>query len=150
MSYCFKDDKSKVLILDAVYPIGSIYMSVNSTSPEILFGGGTWEQIKGRFLVAQGNNGQSGNAALNLSPGATGGETNHQLTVSEMPSHSHGTGKSGKGFLVEDIYTSVSPASGTFNVPNWNPVQNTGTSGGGTAHNNLPPYLAVYMWKRTA
>lgn len=57
------------------YPVGSIYMSVNSTNPGELFGG-TWEQIQGRFLLGQGSG---------YSVGAMGGEANHALSVSELP-----------------------------------------------------------------
>lgn len=64
--------------LNAIYPIGSIYMSVNSTNPSQIFGG-TWEQIKDRFLLACGNT---------YSNGATGGEANHILTIAETPTHS--------------------------------------------------------------
>ena len=61
------------------YPVGSIYMSVNSTNPGELFGG-TWKQIQGRFLLGQGSG---------YSAGAMGGEASHTLTVAEMPSHYH-------------------------------------------------------------
>ena len=61
------------------YPVGSIYMSVNSTNPGELFGG-TWEQIQGRFLLGQGSG---------YSAGAIGGEANHALSDNEMPSHRH-------------------------------------------------------------
>lgn len=171
MAYCFKDDKSKVSILDAVYPVGSIYMSVNSTSPNTLFGGGTWEQINGRFLVAQGNNGQSGNAALNLSAGATGGETNHTLSVSEMPSHAHDAPTSAgysMNFVTKirgegSLGTTASYVGEGTLQPNVSPIAainatktpvgeaiSTEYKGNSSSHNNLPPYLAVYMWKRTA
>ena len=63
--------------LNAIYPIGSIYMSMNGTNPSQLFGG-TWEQIIGRFLWA-----------TNSTPGLTGGSKNHTLTVEEMPTHTH-------------------------------------------------------------
>ena len=66
-------------VLDKVYPVGSIYMSVNSTNPKTLFGG-TWVQIKDRFLLAAGTT---------YKAGATGGEAAHTLTASEMPSHNH-------------------------------------------------------------
>lgn len=66
-------------LIDSIYPVGSIYMSVNSTNPQTLFGG-TWQRIQGRFLFAA----DSKHAA-----GSTGGEETHQLTVDEMPSHTH-------------------------------------------------------------
>ena len=85
---CFpKNDKSLEIngktIFDMVYPVGSVYVSVNATNPSALFGG-TWEQIKDRFLLSAG-----------------------------------------------DTYKA-------------------GATGGGQAHNNMPPYIVVYIWQRTA
>lgn len=120
-------------LLLTIYPIGSIYMSTNNTSPATLFGG-TWEQIQDRFLLAAGSS---------YAAGTTGGEVNHTLTISEMPNHSHyythrlvGSGVGERGWDNEyggQMYTGT-----------------TSAVGGGAAHNNMPPYLAVYMWKRTA
>jgi hypothetical protein len=64
---------------EKIYPVGSIYISANSTSPANLFGG-TWEQIKDRFLLAAGGT---------YAAGSTGGEATHTLTVDEMPNHVH-------------------------------------------------------------
>ena len=123
-------------VLNLVYPVGSIYMSVNSTSPATLFGG-TWVQIKDTFLLSAGDTYTAGN---------TGGEATHTLTTTEMPSHSH------NAYLKAPF--SIQTNGGTeFAV-----LYNSGTSsnayitntGGGQAHNNMPPYLVVYMWKRTA
>lgn len=66
-------------IVDMIYPIGSYYWSSNATNPSSIFGG-TWEQVKDRFVLAAGDN---------YKVGATGGEASHTLTVNEMPSHSH-------------------------------------------------------------
>ena len=130
-------------LLDLTYPVGSIYMSVNSTSPATLFGG-TWAQLKDRFLLGAGST---------YSNGATGGSATHKLTASEMPSHTHrvrreyGTGDN-LGYSPPDgNYTQFAgPSAGTQNWSS-NGVESTG---GNTAHNNMPPYLVVYMWKRTA
>ena len=67
-------DKS---VIDMVYPVGAIYMSVNSTNPGNLFGG-TWERIKDRFLLAAGDT---------YAAGSTGGEAKHALSVDELPEH---------------------------------------------------------------
>lgn len=76
---------------EMIYPVGSIYMSVSSTSPSILFGG-TWEQIQDRFLISSGSTyaggSTGGSASVNYTPSGTVG--NHTLTTSEMPSHAHG------------------------------------------------------------
>ena len=119
-------------LLDLIYPVGSIYMSVNSTSPATLFGG-TWVQIEDTFLLASGSN---------YAAGSTGGEAAHTLTVDEMPSHSHSVPyMPGRDEGVEWVGQSGTAASQT---------RNTDINGGGAAHNNMPPYMAVYMWKRTA
>ena len=124
-------------IVNIVYPVGSIYMSVNSTSPATLFGG-TWVQMKDQFLLGAG-----GSFTLN----STGGERNHTLTANEMPSHSHLATSSGKT-------TNISSGSGyTIAVANDYGSSSsvyTGRTGSGAAHNNMPPYIAVNIWKRTA
>ena len=125
-------------VLDKVYPVGSIYMSVNSTNPKTLFGG-TWVQIKDRFLLAAGTT---------YKAGATGGEAAHTLTASEMPSHNHAVyypnagaaDHSAPGNYPDGPSDSTYYAIGSY----------TSSAGGGTAHNNMPPYLSVYVWKRTA
>lgn len=113
-----------------VYPVGSIYMSVNSTSPSTLFGG-TWEQLKDVFLLAAGDT---------YSAGSTGGEATHTLTVDEVPAHSHGIG----------VTSTAYGGSGSSYFVKSGSDLNTTYTGGGAAHNNMPPYLTVYMWKRVA
>lgn len=150
-------------VLNAVYPVGSIYMSVSSTSPAALFGG-TWERISGRFLLAAGGS---------YAAGSTGGEANHTLTVGEMPKHSHV--QNGVSFGAENsspirldiqddgnvvVYDSTglptwainksSSTTKTYRTTSLGMDGNTGSTGGGAAHNNMPPYLAVNVWKRTA
>lgn len=124
-------------IYNTIYPVGSIYLSVNETNPSILFGG-TWEQIKDKFLLSAGDT---------YSAGTTGGEATHILTLGEMPSHTHAmlyyisSGSQGFGYNYQnkgEKSGAVSSSSGVMNA------------GGGAAHNNMPPYLAVYVWKRTA
>lgn len=126
------------LILEAVYPVGSIYISVNSTSPATLFGG-TWEAIQGKFLLgADGNTYKAGN---------TGGEAAHTLTENEMPSHKHSIWFPNDGG--EQSAEIGYPNTGSKNTYYAEASKTSGT-GGGAAHNNMPPYLAVYIWKRTA
>lgn len=124
---------TKTALLDVVYPVGSIYMSVNNVSPKTFFGG-TWEAIKDRFLLSAGDT---------YSGGSTGGEATHTLTVDEIPSHEHYA----KG------WAAVRDGSGTYITLGGDGKSRTYSTdpvGGGKAHNNMPPYLAVYMWKRTA
>lgn len=147
-------DQNLLDTLNMVYPVGSIYMSVNSTSPASLFGG-TWEQIKDRFLLSAGNS---------YTAGSTGGEAQHTLTVDEMPSHKHGVRVRVQGYGGWETYTSnhygvMFQANDTvgYHGPNYTAhsaeVTNdadTMNNGGSQPHNNMPPYLAVYMWERVS
>lgn len=123
--------------MDNIYPIGSIFISTNTTNPSTYFGG-TWERIKGRFLLAADDS--------TYKIGAIGGEATHKLTINEMPSHNHMVDydqvwDGGGGTLaLGTTDNGGSWASGTW-------VHNTG---GSKAHNNMPPYLVVYMWKRVS
>lgn len=127
------------------YPVGSIYMSVNATDPSTLFGG-TWERIKDTFLLSAGDT---------YANGSTGGEATHTLTVAEMPFHRHTMKHNQSG------YSTTIPANSTYNVWStgvaWTSTAisnrnfwNTDANGSDEPHNNMPPYLAVYVWKRTA
>ena len=145
-------------ILNIVYPIGSIYLSVNNTSPAILFGG-TWEQVKGRFLMGTGvPDGNTDNyfgamsvTQYNAALGSKGGQDYHTLNSNEMPSHNH---------RIPQGYTpnaSENTSGDYMSYGGWNSQSNsvsyftpTNYAGGGQKHNNMPPYLAVNIWKRTA
>lgn len=208
-------------VVSKIYPVGAIYMSTNNVNPRVLFGG-TWEQIKDRFLLSAGDS---------YKAGATGGEATHKLSTAEMPTHNHsysgttgdqsaghthgfsattgtvssdhghsGTtnndgshdhdiyyrseifavGKSSKqtmGFENSNNGRTSSPtipggthshgfSTGGISANHTHGVAgttggasaghthnfsgNTRNAGSGSAHNNMPPYLCVYMWKRTA
>ena len=156
--YIATNDRTNITeIRDLIYPIGSIYMSVVETSPATLFGG-TWERMPtGRVLVAAGGGvsptittntytgrGTYTGATTSFPVGETGGESDHTLTVAQMPKHDH------------DIYTKTNCASGSAR---WGVASDTDhdaqraapivDKGSGQAHNNYQPYYAVYMWKRT-
>lgn len=124
-------------VFDMVYPVGAIYLSANPTSPASLFGG-TWEQIKDTFLLASGDS---------YAAGETGGEAEHTLTVDELPSHRH---------MMNGLETDrqeggyVAARSATFSQQTDDGTTWTDYTGGDVAHNNMPPYLAVYVWQRTA
>ena len=75
-------------VLQAVYPVGSIYCSYGSTSPETLFGFGSWTKIEGRFLLGA-------NSTYGL--GSTGGEATVALTVAQLPAHNHGASTASAG-----------------------------------------------------
>ena len=125
--------------VDMIYPVGSIYMSANSTSPASLFGG-TWESIGGRFLLG---------ADATYAAGRTGGEATHELTISEIPKHSHSINASYSNIGSSSSVNGKLLAGDNDNGWLWD-FASTGETGGNAAHNNMPPYLAVYMWQRTA
>ena len=147
----------KATVIDVIYPVGSIYMSMVDTDPATLFGVGTWERIsQGRMLLGADDS--------TYEAGATGGEATHTLTDNEMPAHRHSgttdmngnhshevnrTGsKYGSGTLIH-----AGGKDGTVNTSengNHNHTFTTTNSGGGAAHNNMPPYLVCYIWQRTA
>lgn len=123
------------LTAQGAYPIGAVYLSVTDANPAALFGG-TWERIGGRFLLG---------ADSTYAAGSTGGEAAHTLTVDEMPKHNHGL----------DNYSSAGNATPFLTVQHQEKIGYGGNvqtmyTGGGKSHNNLPPYLTVCMWKRTA
>lgn len=138
-------------LFNLVYPVGSIYVSVNSTSPATLFGG-TWEQIQGKFLLG----------GSSLYPyGNTGGEATTILTEAQMPPHYHAfwrqqwysadqVANSSTGSIYSWKSTSGGTSSAAYTVSTTASDGHKGVTGGGQAHNNMPPYLSVYMWKRTA
>ena len=235
-------DPSETLgnIFDLIYPVGSIYMSVNSTSPETLFGG-SWERITGKFLLSATDDGSTGTdvqSTASVAPGSSGGEATHTLAQSEIANHGHGhnisvtkhsatacsrttnVGVAAHGitqpaFSTPKLTHSVTQpvfqmgmiktaAAGTakwhgcawadhtgmynlnretnvavgdhaaaacsrttnvaltnnhsvtqptFNTPELSHTVSGGVSdmtGGGGAHNNMPPFLSVYVWKRVA
>ncbi len=131
--------------IDVLYPIGSIYMNVNPINPDVILGG-SWEKIKDRFLLA------SGDHYIN---NAIGGEATHQLTLNEMPSHNHGmstnasfTVGNNKGTGISGILADVS-GWGSYKNADWYAMA-VDYNGGNLAHNNMPPYLVVNVWKRIA
>lgn len=127
-------------ILEMVYPVGSIYISVNSINPNSLFGFGIWEQIKDKFLLAAGDI---------HGAGEIGGEESHTLTSDEIPSHSHQFNrqqlwKNDPGVLNSNLDAGYGLGIKSLNIY----TDNTTSVGGGSAHNNMPPYLSVYIFKR--
>lgn len=138
------------LDLARVYPVGSMYINTtNATNPGdvTMFGFGTWVQTgKGRVLIGEGTSSNDDNGVQRgFSIGDTGGEFDHTLTVSEMPSHSH----SGN-------FWSSTKNEGSTIGPDLDPgdpdgiIDSVDSTGGGQSHNNVQPYLVVYMWVRTA
>lgn len=116
------------------FPVGFIYMSVEETSPAELFGG-IWEQIKDTFLLACGDTYNNGDV---------GGEAEHTLIIDEIPAHSHNFTRNRLFFSEEAGQNAI----GYGNNSGTAIIATTQNSGGNKAHNNMPPYLAVYVWKK--
>lgn len=143
-NYYTKDEANATFVqsaslLDLVYPVGSVYMSANNVSPQT-FLGGTWQQIQGQFLLA---------ASSTYPAGSTGGEATHTLTKAELPNTKLTvemvfSGTSGSSYYSVQSGGTVGPSPNSADAGFTKPL------GSGEAHNNMPPYLAVYMWKRTA
>ena len=158
-------------IINKIYPVGSIYISYSSTNPSS-FLGGTWEAFgKGQTLVGIDSS-QTEFSAV----GKTGGEKAHTLTVDEMPSHTHIQDSHSHTIEVNQGYHDRNDVGGLWSNP-WQRFIITGlgfntgeaiqqsnvltqytntpttatnqNTGGSKAHNNLQPYITVYMWKRT-
>lgn len=134
-----KADKSDIVtadsILPKIYPVGAIYLSAVEIDPATVFGFGTWEQIKDTFLLAAGDT---------YTAGSVGGESTHTLTIEEMPTHAHDI----------ELFASDSGDNSYFytmkgGIPS-DENASTVSAGESQPHNNMPPYLTVYMWKRTA
>ena len=121
------------------WPVGSVFISIVSTNPNTLLGYGTWSAFgTGRVLVGI----DAGQTEFDTVE-ETGGAKTHTLTEAEMPAHTH---------------TYQEPAAPTPVIPSGfgevdaiiaRSAQNTGSTGGGAAHNNLQPYIVVHMWLRT-
>ncbi|MEX5343029.1 phage tail protein [Pseudomonas sp. I2] len=133
-------------MLAVVYPVGSIYMNASvATNPATLLGFGTWVALgTGRMLISAGSGTDARGEERAFALGSTGGEYGHVLTIAEMPEHDHTVpqgvtaGPAGEYTSGDDMTSQVAT----------NPA--SGPAGGGQAHNNMPPYLAVHMWRRTA
>lgn len=151
------------------YEIGDILVTMNATDPAVRWPGTTWEVFApGRVLIGAGKGTDINGTSMEFAVGATGGEYSHQLTVGEMPSHSHSASSSSTGDHYHVWYSgrygssenSTSADSAGVGANNTShktlsagshshtiTINNTGSN---TAHNNIQPYLAVYYWKRTA
>lgn len=159
----------------AMFPVGSIYISTNGTNPST-FIGGTWVAFAtGRTIIGAGTGTDSAGLERTFTSGATDGEYEHTLDVTEMPSHRHWisgmawddgncTGSTGNGQdfgVASDAgsYTVYDQCKSNGRYDAWAGGEAAGGASGkgsgntaysNSAHNNLPPYITVYMWKRTA
>jgi len=154
--------------IQAAYPVGSIYMSTVSTNPATLFGFGTWVTYgSGRVLISQDGT---------YTAGSTGGSATTTLAEANLPSHTHSATFTGTALGTHDHYVGSNDSTAGYGgdagnrefVQNYNagngpatytnPISagtpsgsvSVGNTGSGTSFSNLPPYVAVYMWNRTA
>lgn len=148
-SYLFDKQNAIRSVLDFFYPVGSIYISTSTTFNPQTTWGGTWvKTAKGRCLIGA-------NDTYHL--GSTGGEERHYLTGNEMPPHGHTAGKAA-GFKLANTGIARSALDKYSEQFLWidqssnsaSSVLSTNAEGGGASHNNMQPYLAVYIWERTA
>ena len=157
----------KVIVPLAAWPVGSVYIGTTSTDPAVLLGGGVWAAFgAGRVLVGIDPAQPEFDSVLE-----TGGAKTHTLSVNEMPSHDHaassgtdtpdhshtyfresftgiGYAGGGSGALVAQG-SANEPATSGASARHTHPIT-VSARGGGLPHNNLQPYITVYMWRRTA
>ena len=132
-------------ILD-FYPIGSIYISTINSNPANYFGG-TWQAFgQGRMLIGAGTGTDANSVSRSFSANDTGGEYDHTLTINEIPSHRHSMDTGGKTVNKGTNYNRPTNATAYSSSHTYQ----TTYQGGDAAHNNMPPYIAAYMWVRTA
>lgn len=117
------------------HPVGSYYIANNSTSPASIFGG-TWTRVTGRFLWG---------CTTTETIGGTGGEKTHILTTTEIPSHTHYLPNTNADGSTQNYSLTYNPSAKGFSG-----TLKTTAVGGGAAHNNMPPYINVAIWRRTA
>lgn len=137
----FDDSTNSIILTDAVaWPVGSIFMSTLSSNPTAILGYGTWAAF-GQGQVPVGF--KAGDPDFGTG-GQTGGEKTHTLTIPEMPSHTHTQAVSANPTVgTEGSMGSDGPSDDAF-------VGETQITGASGAHNNLQPYVVVFMWLRTS
>ena len=149
-------------LIDVIYPIGSLYMTMNSGPPP--FVETVWERVaEGKFIAGEGTAVDDNNFVMTISAGNGSdtdldGEYVHVLSAQEMPSHTH-TLSAGDQYttfdnpLDEDITylagaSQASNQSGPVGLSNSAITSYLNPTGGDTAHNNIPPWFGAYVWKR--
>jgi hypothetical protein len=123
--------------LKQIYPVGSIFMSVNSVNPSTWITGTTWvEWGSGRVPVGVGQTTDVRNETKNFSINQTGGEFNHKLSIDEMPAHNHNSMD-----MYGDLIGGTNGGEGHSSPATF--------QGNDMSHENMQPYITCYMWKRT-
>ena len=122
-----------------------IYSSTLDTEAKVkaIYGGTSWTKIEGRFLLG---------TSLTYAVNSTGGEATHKLTTSEIPSHTHVSVNDGRAVAMSNSTGDATGVAASGTAVYWQTSnlsqKSTGSTGGGSAHNNMPPYKAVYIWER--
>ena len=136
--------------INNIYPVGSIYMNAtNATNPNTLLGFGTWVRFgEGRMVISQHSSNSRWNSAEE-----TGGSESITLTTAQLPTHSHGIGA--HRYPRVEYYGGAEVSITAFDVGTPSPEGPSSTytsnnAGSGQSHDNMPPFITVYMWKRTA
>ena len=133
-------------IVDYLYPVGAVYLDTLNVNPQTRFAGTTWGKIsEGKFLAGVGSGTDKNLTIQALAAGddLALGEYTHTLTVAEIPAHTH----DGPANEADSTSGGDEHAAWADTTPGLPPVQ-TGSTGGGGEHNNIPPYFGVYIWKR--
>ena len=132
-------------LIDMIYPIGSIFMSVSPANPGTYITGTTWTAWgSGRVPVGVDTSQTEFDTVEE-----TGGAKKHTLTTNEMPKHDH-VYYDFDTFTESSPYSTGSPSQYVISKQSSQTATETEDAGGGQAHNNLQPYITCYMWKRTA
>jgi len=142
------------------YPVGSLYISTDSTNPGNKWGGSWSAYAQGRVLVGVGTGCDTNGTCWGFSAGQTGGEFTHRITVSELPYHRHTTTTRGAGVILK--WDNAKNSSGVYwGAETWNGNYGSGGAyalngmytsytGGDVYHNNTMPFVAVYIWYRNS
>ncbi len=129
-------------LMDKVWPVGSIYLSLDATDPAVRFGG-VWERIENAFLLAAGD----GHPV-----GERGGAETVTLTQAQMPKHTHVHNDYIQGYVNanyrDGIDTYATPTQELAGGDRQAVQGGSSSAGGDEPHNNMPPYLSVFVWKR--
>ena len=146
-------------VINEIYPVGSIYMSTEDDTIEKVQSkfGGIWEKYaQGRTLIGEGTGTDSNGLVQTFTNGSMGGEYTHKLTITEMPSHSHGIGILSDGKLISGNVDYTLGRNITNRI-GWSDTEtmygrvNSGYTqnvGGSNRHNNVEPYIVTYMYRK--
>lgn len=135
--------KFAAAIADVIYPVGSLFFSIDNNNPGARMSGTTWRQVaEGKFVAGVGTGTDNNAATHTVTAGDTDttGEYKHALTVQELPAHSHTL--LGGGFNGNE---GIEPGNRRTDD-----LGQSGTTGSNQSHNNIPPTFGMYVWERTA